>query len=301
LDCDHDSGSGVGLATGEGVFLAVYGWGAPGQVLRTRDGLSFESVLPTNGFAGMAFGGGRFVVGTRFPQFSDSLGTSGSWEAGRFAPPPGFPGNARRIFHFVLPSGQGGQVFLQTYETGSNRAFLYSRDGENWAQASAPSSCGQWIRGIAYGAGRLVALGTNPAATSDADRGLSCISTDGGVSWVAQAFSTAAPESQLVYAGDEFVFFNASRQRVRSADGVSWSIDTRAVSPSVVPGAMGYHDGTLVAFAGGWMNWYERQRMFRSRDGGRSWEVTSPASPAAAHPINHLAHGYFLSASVCAR
>jgi hypothetical protein len=69
-DCDHHSGAGRGITYGAGYFVATFGWGKPGSIRRSRNGTDWENTLEGKTFAGVVFGGDRFVAGERPPQAS---------------------------------------------------------------------------------------------------------------------------------------------------------------------------------------------------------------------------------------
>src|SRR5690606_6858809 len=41
-DCDHDPGAGRGIVFADGWFVATFGWGPPGGIVRSRDGVAWE-------------------------------------------------------------------------------------------------------------------------------------------------------------------------------------------------------------------------------------------------------------------
>jgi hypothetical protein len=59
-----------GLAYGDGQFVATWGWGAPGAVRRTANGVDWVTTHPDDSFGGAAYGSGHFVVASRSPFWS---------------------------------------------------------------------------------------------------------------------------------------------------------------------------------------------------------------------------------------
>ena len=62
-DCDHHSGAARGLAFGDGWFLATFGWGTPGGIRRSADGIAWEPVLTGTTFGGIAYRGSIVRMG----------------------------------------------------------------------------------------------------------------------------------------------------------------------------------------------------------------------------------------------
>ncbi|MEQ9320462.1 MAG: hypothetical protein RIF41_14950 [Polyangiaceae bacterium] len=104
-DCDHSPGSGKGLAFGDGAFVATFGWGQPGVVLRSTDGFSWSEVDAGNTFADVVAGNGFIALSARSPMFS----TDGGLTFTEGTDAEHSPWNVRRLFYF--PSAD---VFMQT-------------------------------------------------------------------------------------------------------------------------------------------------------------------------------------------
>ena len=45
VECDHNPSAQRSLVYGDGYFYAKYGWGAPGSVRRTKDGIHWEVIV----------------------------------------------------------------------------------------------------------------------------------------------------------------------------------------------------------------------------------------------------------------
>ncbi|MFO0563158.1 MAG: hypothetical protein U0269_34370 [Polyangiales bacterium] len=281
LDCDHNPNAGRGLAYGNGYFVATFGWGMPGVVRRSRDGLTWEDTLAGRTFADVAFGNGVFLANDRTLQrSSDGSGwmAAGTTNAG--------PWNVRTI-EFV-PHGPRGR-FLVSAESGTDRDIVWSDDnGSSWHRASTrPPECGQYAKGFAYG---------NGVAVLTSGVGHVCRSTDGGDTWTTVSVAMGELSTPL-WTGSEF-FAWAGSQLWRSADGRQWS-SAALVGTQVSIGAVARSAaGTFVAVRGGWQVWYDQQRFYRSTDGIR-WDTLAAGSYVGSHPINFIEFGYAPAGTVC--
>jgi hypothetical protein len=279
-DCDHSPWAGRGVAFGNGAFVSTFGWGYPGVLRRSVDGVAWEDVWveqPT--FADVAFGNGIFVANNS-PTWISSDGET--WEEGGDL---GLNvGNVRAI-EFV-PHGEG--LFVITGESGDQRDIVTSPDGVTWTHPSErPPECGSWVINVAYGAGTIAIF---------SGHGTVCRSTDGGDTWtldqVAPSFSSPG-----VWTGTEFFAYDGATLH-RSADGVAWS--SQEVTPGDIRiGAMARSDqGTFVAHKDAWQGWYEEQEMYRSED-GITWERLPAGAFVPSHPINFVHFGWAEPSSVC--
>ena len=272
LDCDHSENAGRGIAFGSGWFVVTWGWGHPGTVQRSSDGVTWETVMtnsPT--FADLAFGNGTFVADASPTRVSTDAKT---WASGG---PLGFNINYRSI-DFI--DHDGGR-FIVTGESGDQRAIATSKDGKTWQAATdRPAECGSYYRGIAYGAGTAVLASGS---------GHICYSKDGGDTWKLVKLDTALGPAVL-RADTEFMLYNGSK-RYHSADGVTWQNDTISPSNIQIGPAARSPDGIIVAANDGWMVWYEKQKFFRSTD-GKTWDVLPAGSFVGSHPIYFMSFGY---------
>ena len=295
-DCDHDPGAGRGIAAGDGWFVANFGWGAPGTIRRSRDGVTWERVV-SNGptFAAMVYGRGHFLAASGEPWVSANAGTS--WRPG--AGDPNLDGAVRR-------GGFGADVFVLSGDGPSHKWAVSADQGASWSHPSSISpdcGAGQWEGGIVGNDRVVVMLGET----------VSCRSTDNGRNWT-RAEVGGKVSSQLLWTGTEFMAWGEdvqSRPAVfRSVNGTTWSttfLQLRTVqadgSVSVTAGprvgavARGA-SGTFVAVNGGWGGWYEHQVFLRSAD-GITWEALPPQRYTRGHPINFIVSGPGLPSSAC--
>jgi hypothetical protein len=277
-DCDHSEWAGRGLAFGNGVFVSTFGWGYPGVVRRSTDGVTWLdtwSEPPT--FADIAFGNGKFVANGS----PTSISTDGmTWEEGGDLT---IDINYRAI-EFV--PHEGG-LFIVTGESGENRDIVLSDDGVTWRHPTTrPPECGSYVLNIAYGGGTIAIFSGN---------GSVCSSTDGGDTWTLNEVNDYLT-SPGVWTGSEFFVYGASTL-FRSSDANAWQ--SQEIAPSVRIGSMARSDqGTFVAHEDSWLGWYEDQEMYRSEN-GIDWEVLPAGSFVPSHPINFIQFGYAEPSSLC--
>jgi hypothetical protein len=277
VDCDHHPGRAKGIVFPHGWFVRTNGWGPPGAVRRSRNGITWEKVLEGTTFGGIATSSdgaseGFVLLGARTPR--RSADDAASFVESENEAIPGW--NVRRAGHalgrFVIVGGNGTEVGV-------------SADGVRWAApTSIDARCGEGIQndgGIAEIGDAMVIVGGN---------GTVCRSTDGGVSWTAHALPDGATpsSSDVIRAGSE-LFVWADGALLRSSDGVAWT--STPTEPRITVGAVARSpSGTFVAVRGGWGAWNEAQRFYRSPDGVR-WEELSTDAARRAHPIGWIAWG----------
>lgn len=282
LDCDHHAGAGRGLAFGNGVWVAAFGWGEPGTVKRSRDGATWETVIdPAPSIADVAFGNGVFLANAIPPQISTDGET--------WAVSPAMDGlnlyNPRAIGF----SPDFGGTFTLTGESGSTLDIVTSHDGGKTFTHpdTRPPECLSYAQGVAGGNGIIVGVSGN---------GFVCTSSDGGKVW-AHVPVTTGFSSPPIFTGVEFWVWNDHTLHT-SKDGLTWT--SKPVSPSSVSiGAVARSpDGVLVASNGGWLTWYEKQQFYRSTD-GVTWEVLDSAKFKGSHPIYFIEHGMVEPSAAC--
>jgi hypothetical protein len=244
-DCDHDEGAARGIAYGDGWFVATFGWGTPGGVRRTRDGVTWEVTLPDTIRAEMAYGEGVFMTGGEVPILSPD---GDNWMDG-----PRCPNKDSRVIEFVPANGGRFVVF------GETASFItVSEDvGETWSVPSErPDECGPSTTGIASGNGAIVAASPRHV----------CVSDDDGDTWQLVSLPGGRLTSVPVFDGSRFMIWAGATVHL-SEDGVTWTQE--ACTPadiSVTAVAVG-PSGTFVSSQGRDAS----QRFYRSED-GISWE-----------------------------
>lgn len=276
-DCDHNAFAGRGLAYGNGVWVATFGWGAPGTLRRSTDGVSWQVVASdTPTYADVAFGNGIFVTNNSPTRLStDGL----NWTDG---------GNLdlninTRAIQFV-PHGDG--VFIVTGESGETRDIVTSPDGVTWTHASnRPAQCGQYVSNLQYGNGTIAIFSGS---------GHVCTSTDGGDSWQLNSVNDYL-SSGGVWTGTEFYVW-AGSTRFRSANGIDWTSEAGSPQNLSLGPVTRAPDGTFAAVHQSWDNYYEDQRFVVSND-GLNWQ--DAGNFLGSHPINFFEFGYVEASASC--
>jgi len=283
-DCDHHSGTGRSVVWAEGWFIANFGWGAPGSVRRSRDGVTWERVLEDEVFGGLAYGNGRLLGAHKNSGYSDDLGES--WV---FPNVSSISGRNARATAFV--PYDGGR-FLIVARSSSTHEIVRSEDAVSFEAAEIlPRSCVEGVRlpgnRIAYGNGAIVTMGED---------GTVCRSTDGGRTWTSKSI-TGRLRGGGVWTGTEFMAWDDG-DVFRSLDGDTWS-QAATVPGDVDPGAVAISDsGTFVSISGGPNQHYDSQVAYRSEDGVH-WDVLPDSAFIQGHPIKFIAFGYGLPSEHC--
>ena len=282
LDCDHTSGAGRGLAYGDGWWVATFGWGEPGEVRRSKDGITWAPVITGTTFADIAYGNGVWMANNNPPRISTDAGT---WEETPAGYLPLEAGNVRAIQFIDFETGR----FVITAESGEVRDIMVSSDGGQtfWHPSSRPDQCLSYARGLASGNGVAVAASGN---------GHVCTSIDGGDTWTVVELGDSL-SSNPIWDGAQFLVWKGSTV-YRSADGLEWTSETTD-PPDVSIGAVARaSNGTIVASNDGWMTWYEDQKFYRSTD-GVAWEVLDAGKFTGSHPINFIEFGFAEPSADC--
>ena len=281
FDCDHGPGAANGLAWGDGWFYGTFGWGQPGSIRRSHDGVTWDKVVNDTTFGGLAFGNGKVLAGARNPRISaDGV----AWT--ELAEVPLDIWNIREV---AFAPHEGGRFVLVGNDGAVRQIAVSSNDGASWDLPKVPDACDvSFYRagGIAHGNGVL--LVTDGGAHV-------CRSVDGGATWTAGDLGGGI-ESQLLWTGKEFMGWGGGTLR-RSADGVSWT--AQAISPNVNIGSAAVSDdGVFVAVGGGWDTWYAKQKFFRSDD-GVTWQELAAGSFVGSHPITAMTSGWAAPSAAC--
>lgn len=284
-DCDHHPGAPQGMAFGAGWFVGTWGWGPPGSVRRSQDGVKWETVIQGTTYGGIDFGAGVFVTGDRAPKASSDGGKQ--WQAGGKADlqdPKGTVYNVRS-FAFVPVGGPSGR-FVMTGESGDKRDLLLSADkGQSWTRPQGlDRTCASGVRGIAGGNGIIVILSRNKHV---------CRSTDAGKTFTKHTLPDA-PTTAPFWDGKTFHFWLRGKHYT-STDGQQWNATplkliggTATVDISAV--ARSTTTGTFVAVRAGWNNWYSKQIFYRSTD-GTNWQALPTNTFNPSHRIRHIQFG----------
>ena len=282
IECDHHSWSSLGMVDANGAFLATYGWGYPGVVRRSEDGIHWTDVLPGHTFAGLAFGNGRVLANDRKPWISSTNGTQGSWAVGGEADSPVW--NVRSI-GFVP---KGGGRFIITFESGTERDIRLSDDnGSTWQPVKTrPSECAASVMGILHG---------NDVTLLVQRDGTVCRSLDRGDTWTLHKVADAFTSTPL-FSDGSFLVWNGST-RWASSEGATWTNMPGTPNVNIGPVARST-DGSFAAVRGGWDTSYDKQQFYRSTD-GINWTTLPTTSFAQGHPITHLMFGWATPSTEC--
>ncbi len=293
IECDHQPTTARGIGFGRAHVIAHFGWGPPGTVRRSRDGVTWETVQSGKTYAGAVNVDGRVLLASATPSITDDDGDSF-----REVPFIGGLGTVRR--------GGGGDLDGSVFLLSGDDGVAVNRMGglEGWQVRNPPAACRSGLTqgGIAVGNGVIVIAGGSGV----------CVSRDRGDTFqVVNAGGSVG--STLVWTGTHFVFLGQAqgggRARFQSSDGETWTATPTTVQRtladggmSVQPGppvaVMGYGGGTFVGVNDEWQRWYEQQAFFRSED-GITWEALPPTAFTGSHPITHFAFGPIDRGAAC--
>jgi hypothetical protein len=296
-DCDHNASSSTALIFANGFFLHSMGWGKPGTVFRSPDGVTFSKVNEGKNLQDLMFGNGRIIAATRNPVHSDDFGATWTNSA-----EIKLEDNGATIYNVRGGTfgGTGSGAFVVTSQDGENFDIQYSLDnGETWkkgkmADGSSIDNCGAGH--VVAGAGRFVLL------NQQGDQ--ACVSADNGATWSAHSLPNANITSNLLWTGEEFMAWSQTK-RYQSVDGVMWSSTTTSTrragrvesGPTLGPVARSA-SGTFVSVRGGWQNWYDKQRFYRSLD-GVTWDELPDNAYIKSHPMTAIVHARIEAGAAC--
>jgi hypothetical protein len=279
-----------GVIYGAGAFVATWGWGQPGSVRRSTNGIDWTTTHPDDSFGGVAFGSGKFVVASRTPFFS---GDGSTWTASKGADFRNADGSTMwSVRRFAYADYQGEGRFVAVASGNTDRDMLVSSDGGQtwWRPTTIPSACAIDVStygGIVSGNDVIVIVDQHANA---------CRSTDGGKTWSLTATGLTQVLSHGVWTGKEFRFWGDDAYMVTSADGATWSKTKMATPMRLGPVAMG-GSGTLVGTGSVW-DGYEKQHFFRSTD-GLTWKSLATTAFVQGHNVLYLAFGYADPSTTC--
>jgi hypothetical protein len=276
-DCDHDGHAGNGLAYGNGWFVANFGWGQPGNVRRSRDGVKWDVVDTGSNFNGMTFANGRFYAAARSGKLS--LDDGATWVAAGLAD---FTYGGGQTAWNVRTSAWIGTGFFLVAD-GPTAGF--SADGTSWTQmTNVPSGFVMGWSGIVTAGGVSVLVSANGVAYRSADQ---------GKTWTSSPVGEVT--SRMIHDGTQFMVWGPGTL-YRSKDGTTWtSTPTKITEGGIASGSGGptlgpverSPGGTFVAVNNGWQQWYEKQRFYRSTD-GITWESLPSGAFTPSHPMKQI-------------
>lgn len=295
-DCDHNGWSSTALAfVGDG-FVHTLGWGAPGTVWRSADGVSWSLVHSGVNVQEVMVGPSRLVLATRSTRRSSDRGRS--WAMG---PELMLQSGSNDIWN-VRGGAYGGGTYVVSAQDGMNTDWQVSRDeGTTWQRpqlvgGGRVDACGS--ARPAYGNGVFV------SASWNGQRIVFCRSVDQGLTWSLVLGPMDYPESRMLFTGQGFAIWSNGKVH-RSTDGSTWTTTntvtrspggTMSGGPNIGAVAIG-PTGTFVAVRGGWDVWYDRQRFYRSSD-GVTWDELPETAYEKGHPVTMIVSGV-VPAGVC--
>ena len=179
----------------------------------------------------------------------------------------------------------GGMVFdpLNAAFVATSRSPQVSLDkGKTWAKSAEPAVTVWNVRGAAFAAGNVVMM------FEDSVNAQAALSKDAGKTWwkpstiPSTCGKSVNGQGGIVYGKDTLRLVGGDGTACRSTDGGQ--------------DVQGREDGRHAA-NNGWMQWYEKQSFYRSKD-GVTWDSLPKTSFVGSHPIRDMAYGR-LDASAC--
>lgn len=272
VECDHTPLSTTGSAYGDGYFYHQTGWGAPSQLRRTSDGLTWTTVrMQGNGGTVTTVDGAVLVWDSQIARSTDHGAT--------FTGLPGY-----------------GIDYPKFYEAGDMRVALgrtngmvVTADGLTWGPQINPLNGD--IGGVTFMRTSVFAGGNGKmvAAFSAGDTTYTAVSSDNGVTWNRQVTSDQGVRG-LTFNGTQFEMWTWGR-RYLSTDGASWTQDGGGID------GIAFFDprhGRYVVFNHPFGAQYSQQTMRTSTD-GKTW--TNAATYPPGHPIEKFSIGYLPESS----
>ena len=282
VECDHTVNAGRGVDAGDGWFFANFGWGSNGSVRRSRDGVNWQTMISDGWGGGVSLLDGYVYVSWREGIVSPDLGVT--WQ--------NHPNSPKQNFAHPWIKRSGDVIAMIGRPTGTNKISFSLNGGRNWSLPAVLQN-EQWIKTFVEGAGRLVVVGyldTTPVVSYAA------ISDNNGVSWtIRQQSGILAQWEDVFYDGAKFVTF-ASGRRYVSTNGLDWTsvpFTVAGMNAASMRGPISFDPstGTYVVILGVWGNFYDKQKAFRSTDGGLTWQTLSSTAFRGGHPIRDITLG----------
>jgi hypothetical protein len=305
VDCDHESGAPKGITYEDGWFFATWGWGQSGGVYRSPDGVNWEKVIDDTTYGGIASGNAAIVTGSKRPEVSTDRGETWTEYDNTV--------HDTHVRGMAFVDIDGGMFIM----AGDGSISMSSDEGKTWSiPGNVPDGCGHRFRGLAGGGGAIVLTG---------GKGYACTSTDNGQTWSVVAMGglvdspnddkeaepALRPQTKVFYRDGTFVTWGngiylddnddirwMDTKMYTSADGSTWNASELDTPVRLGAVGMNPNDGTLVATRGGWKNWYDKQRFYRSTDGLR-WTELDVGDVERSHRVRHIIYGFTTNVEVC--
>lgn len=301
-DCGHSPGFGKGVAFGNGLLVATYGWGRPGKVIKSTNGIDWETstTFTYSDYGGLAWAQNKFVLATISPRISTDGAVT--WPKGPKADYRTFSGpedtvgtQLSSVRHFIAFKYMGQERFLGI----SDGDMLISTDGANtWVRPTTlASECG---RGRAFAGNNLVFTASSS--------GNICRSTDGGMNWTLQKVANYI-SSDGIWTGTHFHIWGDWNDRptgapisegfnmYKSPDGITWTKHKMATQTGLNR-VVFTPKNTFVA-ANGNNPKYENQAFIYSKD-GLTWNTGFQSAPVDdRHGITNMSIGEVNASALC--
>lgn len=285
-ECDHTPYSNTGIAWGHNGFITSFGWGQPGQVEVTDDGINWSVVNSGSTWAGVSYGNGTYVLNNRTSSVSSDGSSFVDGGDADF-----IPWNAR---HTAYVTDGTQHLFIATANSSGTGDLLITEDPTIDFQrpTTLPTGCDNGH--IAYGNGTIVLVSTE-----------TCLSTDWGENWT--TLPTALSNiTGLIFDGQEFHAYSRG-EILTSTNGSSWSSQSLMVGgshqASLHFSKVAYHPDTdrWIAFYQAWANYYENTQYYHSTDGINWTQVQKGTGlvPETPHPIRQVTFGYLRESTLC--
>jgi hypothetical protein len=224
------------VAYGNGKFVAG---GTSGKIIYATEDMVW-TVLPTAlnaDIRGIAFGSGFFVAGTNGAAAANNLHRSAdglSWTA--------MSGGIGGILG-VSPVGERGFAAGGQANGGQNRTFSLNITPSTpmWSISQVETGEGALtgvVRGLAYGNGKVVAVG---------DGGNIAYSSDNGMTWTAAVSGVTQGIQEVAFGRGKFVAVGGGSTMIYSTDGAAWAPITEKGELSGSISAIAYDSGYFVA------------------------------------------------------
>ncbi len=280
FDCDHDSTSALGVAYGDGDFMATFGWGQPGQVIKTSDGQNWEQVHQGATFAGVSYGNGIYYLNERNSGLVSS-DDGATWNPA--GPVLSIPYNQRQTF--FIRSG-GGRFVSLSDSSGVGDIMISKNNGASFEHPTVlPTGCGNG----SYAQSNQVVMVMSQQL---------CVSVDSGDSWL----PTTPPSGTrgLLFNGVEFRTYGRGHFLKTPDYMVVWTRTNLMVDGQAAPNLdlkdVTYQPdwGRYSGHTQSWQNWYEDTQFYYSDD-GIDWHRVAKENglaPMAPHPIRAVTSGY---------
>jgi hypothetical protein len=275
-----------GLAFGNGTIVGATGWGAPGHILVSNDGVSMTDV-PDSAFlrankpeglnssiGGVAFDGTQFVAFSEWVwRSTDGRNWSGSnntWPRGvqQLRQLRGFA--EQKLLVASVETQNGGEHPL------GNWVVVSENGGATWREGTGyRASCSNPIQhvGDIEMLGETLIVGTNDV----------CVSTDRGKTWSFVA-SPAGGELGDLFRDNEAFYAVAGDRLMRSVDGKAWQAFGQKLPERVDRGT--FVEGHFVLMGA------RANKVFHSAT-GMAWQSVSPPGVGTTQWVRDLgvAHG----------